>query len=142
MPNDGDFVDINLPYIYTVKHRPVCCEWTSKKCVSIFYTDVSCCVPKKKNTAKLCTYQNVNGAHYKACNQWGYTANNNGWENPPRVLGTNLRRIQVQKDWNCSFDGVLFLLSLHHQNNHLQKYLYFYLPPSNSVAKKKKLYLG
>ena len=44
--NDSDFVDINLLYIHRVKHRTVCCGRTGKKCDSIFYTNVSCRVPK------------------------------------------------------------------------------------------------
>lgn len=106
-----------------------------------YATRMSAVVLRKKGSKRfVCTYQKVSRAHYKACNQWRYVANGNGWKNPPRVLGTNLRRSQFQKDWNGSFEGVLFSLSLHHQNNNLQKYLHFYL--LLQLCSKKKLYLG
>jgi hypothetical protein len=101
-------------------------------CPNILHECQLCSVGK---AAKLCTHQKGSGAHYKACNQWRYMANNNGWQNPPR---TNLRRSHVQKDWNDSFEGVLFLLSLHHQNNRLQNSSIF-ICPSNSVAKKTRV---
>jgi hypothetical protein len=84
--------------------------------------------------AKLCTYQKVSEAHYKACNRWRCLANDNGWQNTPHVLGTNLRKSHVHKGWNDWFTGMLSLLSLHHQNNRLQN-ISIFICPSNSVAK-------